>query len=564
VEVSVIALDRHGQPVRGLWRDDFEVFDEGTPQLVRAFSVEEALAPAAAPGQPAVTPVSYSNRQPAPATGSLSVVLFDELNTRIYDKLFARERILTFLDQLQPADRVAIYLLSDRLRILHDFSSDGAALRRALARQTGTAARRIENATTETDSTGDAALDGFLERTSRRIENDAIRDRVRRTLLAVELIARQLGGIPGRKNLIWVSGGFPLTLGMEPRPAGETDFRDQDLFTSEVARAARAVNAANIAIYPIDARGLFTDPQDDGEFRSTEPYFISRRNPQPAGEGANQSQAREAPGGGSGAGGGNSPGPATSRPRAPRLPPPPATQALRRMDATIDSMVLLAQQTGGRAFYNSSDIASALRATLDESTVTYRLAFEPAHNQWDGRFRRIRVKVRRPGVQLRHRQGYLAQAEPALTAAEGLRLLRDATASPLQLHHVALTAALTPAAHDSELHMRLLVSTTDITLHRENELWCGTVDLYLAVTGSAGELLWSDGRRVNFELQPALYLAAGKSGLPLAKTIPWPAGAEHLRIALRDVPTGILGSLRTPLPPRAAPPSASRPESKQL
>jgi VWFA-related protein len=547
VEVNVMALDKKGQPVRGLSRDDFQVFDEGQPQAIQVFSVEEKTAPGPGPAA-ALPPGTFSNdlRQTAPQ-GTLSVILFDELNTRIQDKLFARSRILGFLAQLRPEDRIAIYLLSDRLRVLHDFSSDTASLLRAIEKQTGTAARRLDSAELETNTIGDEPIDAFLESAARRIHNDALRDRVRRTLNAVEWIARHLGSVPGRKNLVWVSGGFPLTLGFEVRRPGDTSFRDQEVFTADVARATRAVNEANIAIYPIDARGLFTDPMDDGEFRAEQSFFLSRRG-QAEGydrnsEANSNNQARES--------GGNSQnqqsGRQGARPRPAVLPPPPRSPALQRLDATIDSMVLLAERTGGRAFYNSNDIEGALRQTLDASQVTYRLAFAPTHNRWDGRFRRLRVKVHREGVRLHHRLGYLAQPDAAAPPGQEWPALRETAASPIAIGQIALRAQVLPAAASQELRLRVFVSPAHLLLASGDGRWAGTLDVYLETTDQAGAPLWSDGRRVSFALSEQQHQAALRDGLPLNKTLPHAPEARQLRVALRDVRTGAIGSLRIPL-----------------
>lgn len=547
VEVNVIALDKKGQPVRGLTQVDFEVFDEGQAQAIRVFSLEE---PTKAPQQPPppLPPNTFSNemRYVAPQ-GTLTVVLFDELNTRIQDKLFARSRILKFLSQLRPEDRIAIYLLSDRLRVLHDFSNDAPALLRIIEKHTGTAARRMDSAALETNTISDEPIDAFLDNAARRIHNDALRDRVRRTLDAVAWIARQLRSVPGRKNLVWVSGGFPLTLGFEIRRPGDSSFRDQDVFTSEVARATRAVNEANIAIYPIDARGLFTDPMDEGEFRAEQSFFVSRRGPAEDydrnSESNSNNQARESGGNGQGQQGGRQP----ARPRLAMLPPPPASPALRRLDATIDSMTLLAERTGGRAFYNSNDIEGALRQTLDETQITYRLAFEPTHNQWDGRFRRIRVRVKQDGLRLHHRLGYLAQPESSAAPENQLPALRETAANPIQIGEIALTAHVTPHLSSGELRLRIFVSPSDLWLASSGGQWKGTVDVYLETTDQAGAPLWSDGRRVAFALSEPQHRAALRQGLPLNKTLSLVSEARQLRIAIRDAHTGALGSLRISL-----------------
>lgn len=551
VEVNVIVLDKKGQPVRGLTRDDFEVFDENEAQAIRAFSVHGASAPTPNAPTPAsaapLPPNTFTNQAPRAIAGTLSVILFDELNTKIQDKLFARQRILRFLSQLRPEDRIAIYLLSDRLRVLHDFTGDATALTRIIQRQTGAATRRMENAELDTNTTGYELLDAFVEDAARKLNDEAIRNRVRRTLVAVEWISSHLAPVPGRKNLMWVSGGFPLTLGYDPRRPGDTSFREQDVFTVEVARATRAINRANIAVYPIDARGLFADPMDEGELRGNDANFLSGRSTlanDRFGGSPSDSQARDASAG-------NQQG-AQQGPRRlvapPRLPQPIATQSFRRLDATIDGMLQLAERTGGRAFYNSNDIQTALRSALEESEVNYRLAFEPTHNRWDGSFRQIKVRVRSEGLRARHRQGYLAQADtPPSDASQELMSLRETAASPIDLSDVALRAELIPLGNTDEFRVRVFVKSSDLLLNQGTNGWKGAVDVYFEMANQAGAPLWGDARRVEFTLTPQLHQLWLAQGVPLNKTAPRIKDATQLRIVVRDVRTGALGSLRVPL-----------------
>src|SRR6202035_4035794 len=82
--------------------------------------------------------------------------------------------------------------------------------------------------------------------------------RAKETLAGLEAIGNHLARVPGRKNLVWVSGSFPFSMGidetlMDPR-------REHRTFQEEAERASRALNNANVAIYPVDARGLMPDP----------------------------------------------------------------------------------------------------------------------------------------------------------------------------------------------------------------------------------------------------------------------------------------------------------------
>ncbi len=548
VEVNVIVLDRNGLPVRGLTKDDFEVYDEGQRQVLREFLQAETpshRAASAIPAPAALPPNTFANAGVTREAGTLSVVLFDELNTRIQDKLYARNRILKFLGTARPQDRLAVYLLSDRVRVLHDFTSDAAALSRIVARQTGNSAQTMGTAELDPDVTGYELVDAFVEDAARRQSNEAIRNRVRTTLQAVEWIARRLRPTAGRKNLIWVSGGFPLSLGFDPRRPGDTSFRDQATFHEQAARATRALNEANVAIYPIDARGLLTDPMDPTEQRNNEPSFISGRSTLAQDRfGSNAGDQDQSRGGSTG---GQQPGQQGGQGGRRLVAPPPvplpiSSNSFRKLDATIDAMILLADLTGGRAFYNSNDIEGALRATLEESEVSYRLAFEPTHDKWDGSLRQIKVRLKREGYHLRHRQGYLALPDTTPDAQKELLALRDVAASPAQIGELPLRAEVSAAAQ--ELRVRVFVDLGGLVMGNLAGNWKGSVDVYFETANETGAPVWGDARRVPYSLSSAQHDAALRTGLPISKTVPRAAEARQLRVAIRDSQSGAVGTLR--------------------
>src|SRR5437879_12205151 len=169
VQVNVIVQDRKGEPVTDLTRDDFTLLDQGQPQIVSTFSVESLRTlPTAQPAPPNV----FSNRfeQKTHTPTSVPVILLDGLNTRFEDMAYARAQIIKFLGQLQPQDRVALYTLTTRLTVAHDFTTAAPSLLRALERSKGhvsteLAASEPELAASEPEPAnpmGIDALDDFL------------------------------------------------------------------------------------------------------------------------------------------------------------------------------------------------------------------------------------------------------------------------------------------------------------------------------------------------------------------------------------------------------------------
>src|SRR5262249_3691066 len=130
VQVNALVEDKSGNPVADLTREDFILTEKGQPQTISLFSMESSRPPETAKPLP---PNTFTNRSEyrAGTPPSVTAVLLDGLNTRFQDQAYAKTQIIKFLEQLQPHDRVALYALGTRLRVLHDFTSDAAPLLRA-------------------------------------------------------------------------------------------------------------------------------------------------------------------------------------------------------------------------------------------------------------------------------------------------------------------------------------------------------------------------------------------------------------------------------------------------
>ena len=138
VQLSVVVKDNHDEPIGSLKKDDFTLLDNGKPQAIQIFSVTTNQLLSGPPPRP-LPPNTYSNRVPGPgdAPANITVILLDALNTPFADQAFANQRVMKFLQQLQPQDRIALYTLGSRLRILQDFTNDATSLLAALKNYKG-------------------------------------------------------------------------------------------------------------------------------------------------------------------------------------------------------------------------------------------------------------------------------------------------------------------------------------------------------------------------------------------------------------------------------------------
>jgi VWFA-related protein len=226
VEVNVIVRNQQGTAA-SLTRDDFQIFDRGERRSIASFEAHspgEVRQPAAQ--LPPLVYVNQAGHDAGPA--GATAILLDGLNTRIEDGAAARRQLLKFLGQIQPADRVGVYLMGSRLRVIEPFTRDSQNLARPLDPGVEEMAAVFSGSDSELHAYGPA-------------------ERMKHTAEELVQLARHIGRAPGRKNLIWLSGGIPLT----PWDA------DPKVLSAEMARAARALSDSGIAIYPVDAGALF-------------------------------------------------------------------------------------------------------------------------------------------------------------------------------------------------------------------------------------------------------------------------------------------------------------------
>ncbi len=261
VQISVVAQDKKGTPVADLKKEDFQIRDNGKPQQIGAFSVESN---GKLPSAPPKLPVNFftNELEQRPGTpSSVTVILRDGLNTKWEDQAYAKAQVIKFLQTIQPQDRVGIYTLGRGLRVLHDFTTDSSALLERLKRFSGQNLPDLAASEPTVMDNESLALNSWLSGNSGSgVEADFYTvNRVVGTLRSIEFIANHLSRLPGRKNLIWVSGGFPLDMGFDSVEAFSDPAREHRTFGAEIDRTVRAVNNANLAIYPVDARGLVAD-----------------------------------------------------------------------------------------------------------------------------------------------------------------------------------------------------------------------------------------------------------------------------------------------------------------
>ncbi len=359
VSVTVVARDRNGQPVRNLTRDDFTVQEDGRPQALANFRVEqiEHEAVVATPDLPVVLG-SLGKAGVAPTSGAEDYTVVDAHNRRLIVLFFDLssmqpeevERAVTaardYVERrITPADLMAVVSLGTSMRITQDFTANRDLLRAAISRLSPLESTGFEEgATAEAAAAEDVFTPDDTEfnlfNTDQRLE-------------ALRRIADTLAPIPQKKSLVYFSSGMSQ-MGLD----NEVQLRRL------VDRAVRA----NLSIYTADMRGL-------------------------------QAQV---PGGDAGSAGAR--GQSAFSGQAVR-------SQFDRMASSQDTLSSLAEDTGGRAFFDANEFGSVFERVVADTTTYYLLGYTSTNTAQDGRFRRIRITAKRPDVKLEYRAGYYARRD---------------------------------------------------------------------------------------------------------------------------------------------------------
>jgi VWFA-related protein len=499
VQVSIIAQS-HGEPVADLKKEDFQIRDNGKVQTVSMFSMDASSSGQLLPHPTEKLPPNIFTNELEQRPGmptSVSIILLDGLNTNTQDQIYSRNQVVKFLKTIQPGDRVGLYVLGNGLKVLHDFTSDATDLIAQLDSYKGQNLPDVaasEGAVMDTDALG---LNNWRAAGgSSGAERDFYTvDRVLGTLRALEFIANHLARLPGRKNLIWVSGGFPLEIGFDSLDAFKDPSRDQRTFTDEVDRTIRAMNNANLAIYPVDARGLVPDRRFDA---------------------ANQKIDL-----------------------APKLSMGPIVKNQQTMSE-------LASRTGGRAYYNTNDLNHAIRDAVADSRVTYTLGFYPSGDEGKGKFHKLDVKVvERSGVSLRYRKGYFDDAEKPLDPKARMIELKDAVIDPLEATSLGLIVGIKPdPTNKAAVTVVVKVDQKGISLEPNADRWSGKIDVVLVQKNARGQQFNGIEETIDLNLtRPTYDKLVKEQGLLFSKALTLVPQAKELRVVVRDVPSGTLGSV---------------------
>jgi VWFA-related protein len=558
VIVDVVALDHKGAPVKDLTAEDFTVLEEGKEQKVRIFTFQHPAELAAGEpvmAQASLPPNRITNMPRFKTNSTLSVLLLDGINVTSINQKYTRDQMLKFLEKLPAGQPLAVYALGGKLRMLQDFTADPTLLRDAVKKSrdnTLDVRNAMSNAADLPPGLVEQMPQGMLENVLRFGQDQAVNqmdERVRLTLEQLGALARNLAGYSGRKNIIWLSEAFPNYLFPSDADAsGRTTLgagRDSQSFIknyqAQIDHTADLLSNAQVAVYPVDVATL-----------ANRDVYSSLSNTDSSGNYLGRS-ARGATRIGSG-----------SR-QANEISSASASAA--NSHATMNS---IADQTGGKAFYNTNNIEKAIRDSMDDGSSYYTLGYYPENKSWDGRFRRIAVKVDRPGTKLHYRQGFFA-VEPKEYEKRDPKIQGIDIGNALDISNPVATVlpfqavVVPPSAANQKIQINFGIDPHAIGFElKEDGLQHAAVDCGVRVYTPKGESIGMQGSTFNAALNPEQFQKVMKMIFPCNQQVALPPGDYILRLAVRDNSNGLIGTANGQVTvPAASAKQEEKPEEKK-
>ncbi len=492
VLTNVVARDaKTGEIVQGLIQSDFSIYENGKQQHIDTFDFEsvDKAAPLNEASVIGLAAGTSANANKAVVVAKLEelrnhrlIVMFFDLTTMQPEDLDRSVAAAKdFLkNKMQPADLVALVSLGNTLKVDQDFTADKDALINEVGVYNGTEGQGF--------ALGATANSNQVEDTSGYTPDESEYNDINtdRELFALRAMAKSLEKITEKKSLLYFSGGIQRS-GIE----------NQASLRSAINEAVRA----NLAIYSVDTRGLQAiSPLGDastGSLRGTGAYS-----------------------GGA------------------------LTNNMNANLATQEVMATLSTDTGGKAFFDSNDFAPAFAQVERDTSAYYAIGFHSSNPARDGKYRKLTIKIDRPGVKLEYRPGYYAPADFQHAGNEDReRELEEQLASDLPATDMAvyLDAMYFRLSENSYfVPVSLIVPGSQIPFVKGGDKDKATLDIIGEVTDDAKRPIGHARETVKLNLDPSLQ--ARQKNIQYTTSFNLPPGKYDLKFVVRENQTGQMGS----------------------
>lgn len=517
VNVEVFVTDKSGQPVTGLTVDDFELFEDRRPVEITNFYAVDGGRPVVAPSAPEIPeggegvgadrprlrldPLVAESSLPEEQRLSL-VIYFDNLFLKPFSRNKVAREVRKFVaERIGPDDRVMVVTFERSLHVRQPFTSDRRLIAdalfeiedlSALAVQTASARSKVIDQVESSRTYLEA--EGFVDFHAKEVFND-----LGRALEALDELVTHLGGLPGRKAVLYVSDGVPMTAGedlfqfldLKYGSAGTGGLQAQrysarDRFQDLTA----AANSSRVTLYTMEAAGLRSHSSLSAESR------------------------------GSAAGGSQ------------------LEIDLARDFNIREPLLMMAEITGGQATISTNAFAAAFDRMANDFRSFYSLGYVPAHGG-DGRKHSLQVKVGGKGLEVRHRKSYRAKSRETRMREGVLAALRfgGGDGNPLELE---LETGYGTRRDDGYFQVPVTVKVPfrRVSLIPRAEKRHGRLQLVIAVIDEDGDTSPPESTTLPLEIPESAFEAVQGESVIYTAQLVMRRGHHEVAVVIRDELSG--------------------------
>ena len=531
VVVDVVVTHKNGQPVANLKPEDFTLEENGKKQKISVF-VPPGIVNRTASAAPAGVLSNHPENIVAP--GVPIVLLLDAANSAFKDQAYARSQMLKYVaEQANTGRPMAVLTLTDRLGVLQQFTSDPQVLMTAIKnfRPQEPILRAGAPAPESHGSADGPALrggDGGISSAAQALQAFAdlqvgynIERRTLITLDAMRGLSRMLGGLPGRKNVVWLTANLPFDLVPEDRAvtdaelladlpgqgrqrsvsvnaAGSQAAEQRQLYAPQIREAEAQLASAGIAIYPVDLNGL-VGGMESSATRQGSVYSDTAFSDRASGK-------------------------------------------LSALQSTQGTMEEIAAETGGNAYINQNEIKDGIALAAADEKASYSLGYYPENKKWDGKMRSIKVKVNQGDTELRYRKGYYAVEPGPVKDRNFEQDVAAALAVDAPATQISFMAQAKPG-DPGKIRVVFLVDAHTLTAEDAGGSKKMNVNLYATIWGASDKSMAARSIKVDKTFDAATYQQILDHGMMVPIDMDVPTGGTELRLAVLDNKTGYIGTV---------------------
>ena len=501
VEVDAFVTDAAGKVITDLTAADFEVLEDGKPQKVASFARIEI--PIERADRPLFTtqPVEADIQTNQQVEGRVYLIVLDDLHTDLTRAPRVKSAARRFIEQnFGTNDIAAVVYTGGRAKDSQDFTNNRRLLLASIDKFTG---RKFTSATVQqlqnarvNPGTGALEAGDDLDRDERAF-------RARSVMSTVRALADFMAGVRGRrKAMLLIGEGVDYDIFEAVGQLGTT----ASAVIQDTHEAIAAATRGNVSIYAIDPRGLLSGTEELINVSGT-------LDDQGVGTGSIIGEQRRAQ----------------------------------------DSLRVIAANTGGFAAVNRNDMNSAFDRIVAESSSYYMLGFHAANERRDGRFRKLEVRVKRPGLRVRSRSGYYegrGRAPSAQPQSKGPNALPPAIAgvlgSPIPVAGLPLRVFAAPfkgTAPNASLAITIEVDASRLEFVEKGGLFTEGLEIAIGALDADGKSFPGERHTAALSLKPDTHTRALERGIRMLTQHSVPPGRYQLRIAAANIAGTVTGGV---------------------